>query len=159
MQHLFVEYPLALKLKEAGFTGACLGFYDGDGCFHPNIQDFYTCVSAGWISEEAAANYDGDDHLFVDFDPNTIDGVPDVSAPIFQQVFDWLEGKGIIVHQWYNPQTELHYAATLWGTDGKELWSEYEYPDSAKGLHSTRKQAWDIAIEEALKLLKEKQAK
>ena len=63
MKHLFVPYELAVKLKEKGFDIDCIGFYGDDGklYFDSPVSNFE----------------DGINPLYC-------------SAPLYQQVTDWL---------------------------------------------------------------------
>lgn len=72
MKHLFVPYELALKLKEKGFEEKCLGYYLGQRQ-NPNENDF--------ILEENQCNKEHPDW------------VSTISAPLYQQVVDWVREK------------------------------------------------------------------
>ena len=62
---LFVPYELALKLKEKGFKESCLGWFPNSDTkkveFTPNVL---------WVHSGGGSN---------------------IPAPIFEQVFDWLD--------------------------------------------------------------------
>lgn len=79
MKDQFIPYELALKLKELGFNGECIkGFYEG--------EPIYTIVSTP-----------------VDFNNKKQLGEL-VSAPLWQQSFDWFrdKGYGAFVETWIN---------------------------------------------------------
>lgn len=139
MQHLFVEWPLALKLKEARFGEPCLGVYR-DKVLYPHLA----YDSESWEYDyQFAATVDVDD---------------DVLAPIYQQVFDWLEGKGfdIRLYRVILDNQKFYDGEVCQDLTGKLLFSLTKNNES---LYETKKQAWDRAIEEALKILKEKDGK
>ncbi len=78
MKKLFVPYELAIKLKINGFNEPCLGFYstkyvDSKKSFEPKL----------FITEN-------------ELETLLIRKVEkDCSAPLYDQVIDWLENKGI----------------------------------------------------------------
>lgn len=78
MEKLFVPYELAIQLKENGFNEPCLGFYTtkynySDKSFEPKL----------FISENEKET------LMI----RRV--VKDCSAPLYDQVIDWFENKGI----------------------------------------------------------------
>lgn len=152
MQHLFVEYPLALKLKEAGMNEPTLGYYDGHRLLRPSIQQVETLMELYEKADITVSKYDGydkDDDVFIDFKANTFE--IDVAAPIYQQVFDWLEGKGMSI-QCRRIEAGYHCVVDYF----KNHMMYTVKTEGAFPYFETRKQAWDRAIEEAQKLLKEK---
>lgn len=63
LEHLFVPYEIALKLKEKGFKETCFGLYDDIKVLHTNKK-----------------------YVFVEDELNII-------APLYQQVVDWFREK------------------------------------------------------------------
>lgn len=66
MEHLFVPYDLALKLKEKGFNECCFGFFDP---LHNGLV------------------------IYNDERENLNSEMSWVSAPLYQQTVDWLREK------------------------------------------------------------------
>lgn len=82
MKHLFVPYEIALKLKEKGFDEPCLSWY------YQESKE---------LCEVTSYLYEGSKNS-----ENNIDRVPFVTAPLYQQVIDWLFGiTGAVIV--YNP--------------------------------------------------------
>lgn len=128
MQQHFVEYPLALKLKEAGFNEPCVS----------------------WFVDETLLV----DHGFYGSD---LDGFKAevVRAPIYQQVFDWLDSQGIYVNF---PHMGSFYIISITDFKNQILCKDRNHK-GLPNIYKTRKQAWDRAIEVALELLKKKDGK
>lgn len=84
LQHLFVPLELARLAKEKGFNEPCLNFYSANneemkgGRLHYNSQNWQ--------------NYSGD------YKNSTLTpGLLCAAAPLYQQLVDWLEQKGVIL--------------------------------------------------------------
>lgn len=78
MEKQFVTYEIALKLKELGFNDECLA------CYTPHLGNgIFELISKGSSNEKSAFN-----ERFVK--ANAVNGC---SAPIWQQVIDWLREK------------------------------------------------------------------
>lgn len=71
MQDQFIPYNLALELKELGFNEECLAFYSA----HPGDKRKWMILPEFEIRKEL--------YLKNDYGLNT------VTAPLWQQVFDW----------------------------------------------------------------------
>jgi hypothetical protein len=146
MQHLFVEYSLALKLKEAGFDEPCLGNYY-EGRLYPWLTRASSLVRLEPGMQSTGHSYEGykpQDMVFANNLPNTYDYIP---APIYQQVFDWLEGKGIVLGYLKRFKEKQYFFFIVNEHTEKSIQTK----DSP-----TKRQAYDVAIEKALQLLKEK---
>lgn len=79
MEHLFLPYELAVKLKEIGFDEMCLGCYTSDGNFIlSKSQHFKNTDSSVKVTDSTC-------------------------APIWDQVFNWFRNNnGFITHfDWY----------------------------------------------------------
>lgn len=152
MQPLFVEYELALKLKEAGFVSPGYAFYDSNGNFHPSVQSVEAMREC---FNSPLEEYDKDDTVFVEFSPNAIEDVEEVNAPIYQQVFDWLEERGYRMElEWLTDSDRA--MLDLFDSDiSVPRFTFVQVVQNGNRL-AARKNVWDTAIEEALKLLKEK---
>lgn len=70
MKHLFVPYELALSLKEKGFDEPCLAAYDGVEMLCTHSKNVFSPL-----------NY------------NSPSGGHYASAPLYQEVIDWLREK------------------------------------------------------------------
>ena len=110
MKHLFVPYEIAKKLKELGFEEECLGYYDNKILTYSKNDVFRNFAT---IKNKLA------------------------SAPLYQQVIDWLREKKIKVVE--NPKF-----------GGWEIWGKYDdnYIQLSNSVYNI-----DNAIEEALKLI------
>ena len=72
MKHLFLPYELALMLKEKGFDELCLGRY------RDKQFQLYTVIKQHCYNSDPICN-------------------KDISAPLYQQVIDFLETCGIYI--------------------------------------------------------------
>lgn len=72
MNHLFVPYDIAFKLKNKGFTEPCFAIYIGHRL---------ASVGGNWGSGLSSALFGHDDDLFKE---------DEIRAPLFAQVFEWL---------------------------------------------------------------------
>ena len=78
MKEQFVTYEIALKLKELGFNDECLA------CYTPHLGNgIFELISKGSSNEKSAFN-----ERFVK--ANSVNGC---SAPLWQQVIDWVREK------------------------------------------------------------------
>lgn len=114
MKRQFVTYDIALKLKELGFNEECIGFY-------------YL--------------YESKEHFLISTVYNTNSSWEDkisMSAPLWQQVVDWLREKHDIVidiARIHNNSDNYHFAINL----------QWEYHEG--DYHQAREQAILKAIE------------
>ncbi len=74
MNHLFVPYDIAKKLKQNGFQEPCFGDYFK---FQDNDKPFLV--------------YDEDRFKIIPDNPNEL--ITETPAPIYQQVIDWFQSK------------------------------------------------------------------
>lgn len=135
MKKLFISYELALKLKEKGFDEECLGTYRKGLLKWPVTGTFYI-INSRLMS--------------------------DITAPLYQQVVDWLDTKhSIFISVGYMKRSaEFYngYYANLKGTNKKSL-NEDNFitinNTSALGydVFKDKYQALDAAITHALTLI------
>lgn len=121
MEKLFVSFELALILKEKGFDSGCLAHYYRDGRFRykPFIQD-------------AAGN------------PNIKNEEEEISAPLYQQVIDWVREEHEIDFFLFKLKSGIYKFDVHRNGECKTL------PNPARLPYY---EALDKAIEEALKLI------
>lgn len=151
LNNLFVSYVIARELKKKGFNEPCLGFYDDDKLLHPSIQD----VSAMRIMSEnndQYKEYDEDDYVFIDFIPT--DKMPDILAPVYQQVIDWLREEHNIeinVNNYYRNSKNYKPEYQIY-INGQQQSIEYSSSSSVV-LYANYYAALNYGIEESLKLI------
>lgn len=129
MKHLFVPYELAVKLKEKGFDEHCPAFmylYEHEVRF---TLSTIANTNSSWLSSE--------DKSFV-------------SAPLYQQVIDWLHLKGFNLHDYWLPDEKM-FGCDVYNLDGDLLFSDLAAGKGGKYIK--KEEAWNKAIEEALKLI------
>lgn len=137
MKGQFGSYEIAKDFKELGFDELCLAFYDEDGL------QIRSCIY----------NYGNINSIFMETD---LINSPKISAPLWQQARDWIESKGLQIHDYYLSDKKM-YAADLYkmeDTDYGLIWSLLLDPDGE--LKQTRREAWEQAIIKAIKILKTK---
>jgi hypothetical protein len=123
MKHLFVSYKIASKLKELGFNEECLMKWKKEA------QDKYDLY------------YDRDMYSNLENEPFTI-----CSAPLYQQLIDWLETKGYFIEvfeEFGNWNLCIHYYEN---NDKIEIWKHKEN-------YTNKYEALNKGIEETLKLI------
>jgi len=135
MNHLFVPYELAIKLKEKGFTEPCLSYYQ------PNIEGL---VNQFYVSVDQPEVYEDTEHIIT-------------LAPLYQQVVDWFRDKKskfiyiqcILIH--------LPEGGYFWGIGNMKIedgWEHTNYDmEEALRTHKSYYKCLETAIEEALKLI------
>lgn len=148
----FVTTNVAVALRKAGFDEPCMGAHNTqDNKLHISYTneptDFHTIAIKRRNSELP-------EHLY--------------AAPLYDQVFDWLLQSNIRIHDVListdsGNGTTMGWRVYLYnGTTGKALWPPvmvaYKYPASYEivehsRLYKDKKQAWEQAILEAIKLL------
>lgn len=86
MKEQFVPYDIALKLKQKGFDEPCFGTYNSFG-------DFILSNSEYPLNKNSDKLYDDIwlKHIQKDYPEHTPDML--CTAPLWQQVFDWLREK------------------------------------------------------------------
>lgn len=146
MKHLFVSYELALKLKEKGFDESCFAFYNKFGLCR------YMDSDKDWNS------------VFSQCLKNSDITIPDsYTAPLYQQVIDWLREKHsiwieIILHadetKNYIQAFVINYKKDDWESFEKAI-SHPDNPSHSPTCFNTTKYyiALETAIEKALKLI------
>ena len=75
MKEQFVTYEIALALKELGFDEECLAYFNND-----KYRDLICTCENGMDGDFTIHHYSGD-----------------VNAPLWQQVIDWCDSKGLLV--------------------------------------------------------------
>lgn len=142
MKHLFVPYETALKLKEKGFDEPCITKFE---TYIDKIK-LYPVLGTLGLNTPYENEYHGYDQkiindtekhwVFTGYKNSVLDhGNSIVSAPLYQQVIDWLALKGIAIERrWYSDDKVYKY------------WVERK-----NGTFVS--QSKDKAIEEALKLI------
>ncbi len=121
MKDLFLPYELALIAKQKGFNEPCFGKYNQDGVFSFQINASFA-------------------HNLMDINV--------ISAPLYQQVIDWLETKGIYIELLIDgfPDNTC-YRAFIW-QKGQPV------PEPHDDLGAGEKyEILNIAINEAFKLI------
>lgn len=135
MQKQFVTYRIALKLKELGFDEECLG-------------DYYI------IPSDKTPNPNGE---FLGLKYEDVSSYTKlVSAPLWQQVIDWIESKGYYINitrvfQWSPLPIKFSGWCIYIGTENpeEELACNSYYIDH---YYSTKKEAIKQAILKAIEL-------
>ena len=131
MEHLFIPYELALKLKEKGFDEFCLAFY-------PNTVDNISFIK----NKNTQDNY------------VEIGGYPQkgISAPLYQQVVDWFRDKHkisiMVVPNW-----EHHKKMDGWDCFVDSLKLDRDSPTFFNGISEDYYSGLDWSIREALKVI------
>ncbi len=125
---LFVPYDIALALKELNFNVSCFGYYLGDGNNHSNTVTRAPKFLENWNIYSTR-----------------------VSAPIYQQVFDWFKAEhGIQVFFDYTFYNGFYYGYKWctshgnYGSDWKE--GDGEYPDGWDTIEEARLAAINALI-------------
>jgi hypothetical protein len=146
MKELFVSYSTALILKEKGFDEPCFGIYDDkgnwsvvrfDGKTHTVNNSYYFHLKR-----------QSPDHLELD---------KICAAPLYQQVIDFLDKKGIhinITPEFYKNGINWNFQVWEYDPNGYKCTSDRStgmYGDN--GEYPTRLEAIIGAIEKALKLI------
>lgn len=127
MNHLFLPYELALKLKEKGFDEKCLGGYSATD---EHEFDFLFRISQVPIRKNSQVSF--------------------VLAPTYQQAIDWLYEKGISLEIYTCSDDGGKSFNHLIRKVGKKL---YEIRALDNKCVTDRYEAWDNGIIEALKLI------
>ena len=127
MKHLFVPYELALKLKEKGFDEPCYGCRITVDNLFKNNDDVHV-----YSEPKNYNNWNGR-----------------LSAPLYQQVIDWFETKGI-----YISINTACYSVPIWSDWCVQRIEPYtEVFSEQDESYENKYKALDKAIEEALKLI------
>lgn len=134
MQKQFVNYEIALKLKELGFDEECFGYFTPmktwmmEGNEFNSEPHFHGC------------NWPNDNNTFYFmYIPNTFGdrtesiknsqftkSIENVAVPLWQQVIDWFDTKGIFITvRTYYIDTVIEYGFTI--KYGTEYITKYEF--------------------------------
>ena len=123
MKHLFMPYELALQLKEKGFDEPCLAYWS---TYNKSIPELV-------INEQSKGNWS----LKEDY----------CTAPLYQQVIDWFETKGI-----YISINTACYSVPIWSDWCVQRIEPYtEVFSEQDESYENKYEALNKAIEEALK--------
>jgi hypothetical protein len=93
MEKEFIPYEQALALKELGFDEPCFGFY-------------YTLNGRDWKFVEKTEYHRLDDEM-------NIGGKFTISAPLWQQAFDWFREKYVLSSWIYNSDVKKYWFTIL----------------------------------------------
>ena len=106
MQKEFVTHTIALKLKKLGFDEPCFGYYtpikDWMISANPEYNSEPHFIGPNWINEDMSfyfmykANSFGDRTETVS-NSKFIKTIENVTVPLWQQVIDWFDTKGIFI--------------------------------------------------------------
>lgn len=131
MKHLFVSYEIAKELKEKGFDEECLYYYYG--------------------GNELFSFIENDKPLWMNHNNSTFNTC--CSAPLYQQVIDWLREK-------HNMNVYVDYGCAEfkedWGFGIKETKptkTGFTHLIKFSTGHKTYNEALEAAIKESLKLI------
>lgn len=151
MNHLFVPYELALKLKEKGFNEQCLAAYVYVTNSNNNIG-LRGCGAIWFTVDGIYQNSLYEDEIIC-------------TAPLYQQVIDWLDSKNIHISihpEFYKDGINWNWQVFEYDPNGKKdpISSRYSYTTNRStmlygdnGEYPKRMDAVKAAIEEALKLI------
>ncbi len=130
MKQLFLPPELSLISKQKGFDLPCFGYY--------NDSEF------NFMQQEEGDDFCG----YKNSEYAHMHGVDFYTAPLYQQIFDWLDSKGIFISIKYAaPDTnEFSYRIDCYNND----WS---ITTNCKNFYVKRIDAMNKAIGDALKLL------
>jgi hypothetical protein len=123
LKELFVPYEIAVKLKEKGFKVDCFGYYWHDS--NNELRASKPILAVNWN--------DNDEYN------------KDTSAPLWQQVIDWLREEKEInfeVH-YFGGFGSDNYEFKIITKEGKAIW----VGNKNKSYHSSRQQAIEKALE------------
>lgn len=161
MKELFVSYELALKLKEKGFNEPCFAMYQKNKKLwycnkHNRITNFV--INPNKRTLEFQKEYYPKNVLTVNSEDFLLN-CSNFTAPLYQQVIDWLDSKGFIIEiDFADTESSYGFQFTIC------LKGNYEYNDldmrhSAKRKYyfneyfDNRYNCYNKAIEEALELI------
>lgn len=140
----FTPYHVSVALRDAGFDEPCFA-----------TDDMGTKVG---VLDPAQFKVTG--FQFVT-NSELQDGA--VASPLYQQVFDWLEMRNIRIHDYWVYFEGKHGCNVFDKLTGKLLWPHrnfahlqelHEKKEMDPYLHYSKRDAWNEAITEAIKLLK-----
>lgn len=141
-----VSFKLATQLKEAGFDECILGFWQHTAsssvCKGGYLNHYNSYVHRSNTEWQELANRIKD-KLWKGFDAK----YPNISAPTYEQVLDWLESKHLMVYVVYQGKS------CCW-----QWFIDYGGSVQSRSGYQQRYEAYDAAIGKALKSLKENKA-
>ncbi len=111
MKDQFVTYEIALNLKKLGFDEECLGYYTGDNPYEENNDDF----NLRYFTKNDIVDDRGGAIL----------------APIYQQVINWFDNKGLyleITPEFY--EEGINWNWQVWWYLPTEEWIKENYFDT-----------------------------
>jgi hypothetical protein len=140
MEKYFVPVEIAVKLKEAGFNEPCLMFFDLE--VFGQVVDPHQYRVMGYHS---VMNSEIDTERYT-------------AAPLYHQVFDWLEKRDIRIQDYHIFCEEKKWGANVFEmSTGNMLWGplfSLKKEKEERILYFTKEEAWNEAIKEALKMIK-----
>lgn len=143
MQKYFVPADIAILLRTNGFNEPCLFFYNLPYGDLEQVRDDDQLNSIGY---QVAKN--NEIHL------NRYDKY--TTAPLYHQVFDWLQEKGLYVRDLHVPHLNQWGGSIFSIKDGKQLWPGGNILQGWKyELYTEKEKAWNEAIIVALEILKQ----
>lgn len=119
----FVPYEIALELKNLGFDGKCFASYYTDIDRNFNTEKGYDARKKLEINYSYSETFDDEDSDYI------INGDNDytISAPLWQQVFDWFRTKHKL-HGYVDSQIEsdgrIVYGYFITITHNEGVWKE-----------------------------------
>lgn len=123
LEHLFMPYELALKLKEKHFNEPCLAWHDSDATDNDEIEWETTCNS-------------------------DLSYIKNCTLPLYQQAVDWFREKyGVEIWVEYSGKTGKSRKRKYYSL------VNYVQGTIKEGFFYNHKGALNKAIEEALKLI------
>lgn len=130
IKDLFVSYEIAKQLKDKGFNEVCLGWFQ--------FENYGTEVHTDKYWKEKLSGLDAEEFL---------------NAPLYQQVVDWLELKGISIWVFpvYRGEKIAFYKVNM--VKFHEQIDTQELFGILKDSFNTKEEALTKAIEEAIKLI------
>ena len=127
MKKQYVPYPIAIEMKALGFDEECYAYYDKDGEAYE-----FEYYDIDRTNSTLQSDYGGD---------------KDCTAPLWQQVLEWLDSKGIFIDIIYHKSEK--FAAFVMN------WCDISITDALSfELYKSRNEAQEAAILEALKYMK-----
>lgn len=140
MEKYFVPWYIADSLRIKGFNEPCMAFWRLPDPLLQMVSDEAQYRVTGWQTVK-----------------NSEIKSPCLAAPLYDQVFDWLEEMKIRIHDVYiiTDMARGWHSALYNMENGKQLWPAHPFTRGVKyDTTDDKRLCWDNAINEALKLLK-----
>lgn len=153
----FVPEPLVRMAMEKGLTTSRIAHW-WDGRIYPHIGSFAFMMAIFSVSQynEIYKGYaDKDDVFLPGEDPTEIDEIS-TPAPLYQEMFEFLENKGYMIHNYWIAMRQQYGCNIYEMTTGNYLWpSKILLGDTAPTitLYNRKQDAWNEAIEATLKMI------